>query len=116
MIANEGLETNRQLIGPRPATSFVRVPKIARRALPRDLLREASRRLGITSLLMAGLWTAAGALRHLALAVQTTGVPGPRTAGVVDVVVAAIVVASLALFSYTRTGDRDPRFVLDLGL
>ena len=33
-----------------------------------------------------------------------------------DAIAGASVLVSLALFSYTRKRDRDPRFILDLGL
>jgi len=84
------------------------------RALPPDLLRDASRRLGITSLLLAGLWAIGAALRQLTLLLQAGGQPSPPDA--VDLIACVVVLASLALFVYTTRARRSPRFVLDLGL
>jgi hypothetical protein len=50
--------TGKNLIGPLPASSAK--PSSAgsrRRVLPADLLRDASRRLGIMSVVACGLWT-----------------------------------------------------------
>jgi serine/threonine-protein kinase len=113
-IAAEMVAPARQLIAPRPHTTPVGVPRKAR-ALPNDLLKEASRRLGITSLLLAGLWAAGAALRHLWLVIQSNG-GAPSPFDVVDWIAGVIVLASSALFFDTRRADRNPRFILDLGL
>ncbi|HKC81570.1 MAG TPA: hypothetical protein VKB91_10270, partial [Gemmatimonadaceae bacterium] len=86
------------------------------RDLPEDLLRAASLRLGIMSLLYAVLWFVGVTLGHL-----SAHLIDPRSnrwlqldAG--DAIALASVIVSLGLFAYTRRGHRDPRFVLDLGL
>jgi len=82
------------------------------RALPDDLLREASRRLGIMALLGATLWVAGTVLGHLAA--QTMG--SPAQLDTTDAIAAASALVSIALFFYTRVRERDPRLMLDLGL
>ena len=102
-----------QLIGPIPRTTPAEhgLARGQRSGLPDDVLREASRRLGIISLLGAALWTVAPVLGHL----MGQQAPGLRL-GQPDAIAAGSVLASLALFFYSRKRDRDPRFVLDLGL
>jgi hypothetical protein len=87
-----------------------------RSALPEDLLREASRRLGIISLLGATLWLVATALDHLASRAMTHGDPAWLRLTATDAICGVSVLVSLALFLTTRRSDRDPRFLLDLGL
>ena len=86
------------------------------RALPNDLLKEASRRLGITALLVAVLWTLATIADHLAIRQQTNGGPQWLAMGSDEAFAAVGVSASLALYFFTRRTDRNPAFVLDLGL
>jgi eukaryotic-like serine/threonine-protein kinase len=86
------------------------------RALPDDFLREASARLGIMSLVAAGLWVVGTILGRLAMRSmqgEESMALGP-TMG--DAIAAVSVLASLLLFAYTRTGNRDPQRILDLGL
>jgi hypothetical protein len=85
-------------------------------ALPSDLLREASRRLGIMSLLGAVLWFVGTTLGHLAER-AVSGEAGPwRSLGTIDAVATASIALSLALYVYTRRSEREPGFILDLGL
>ena len=84
-----------------------------RRVLPDDLLRDASRRLGIMSLVAGGLWIVASVLGHLA---AQSMVHGDARLGVGDAIAVVSVAVSLLLFFYTRRGDQDPRHLLDLGL
>ena len=84
-----------------------------RRVLPDDLLRDASRRLGIMSLVAGGLWIVASVLGHLA---AQSMVHGDARLGVGDAIAVVSVAVSLLLFFYTRRGDQDPRRLLDLGL
>ena len=86
------------------------------RALPNDLLKEASRRLGIIALLVAVLWTVATIADHLAIRQQTQGGPQWLQVGSDEAFAVLGVSASLALFVFTRRSDRNPAFVLDLGL
>lgn len=98
-------------IGPPPTRSTPPEPAGWRgheRALPPDLLRQASARLGVMSLLGAALWTAAPALGHVA-----GDVPFPQA---LDAVAGASIVLSLALFVYTRRSRGSPERALDLGL
>src|SRR6185503_6110967 len=58
-----------RLIGPPPrsSTPAERSSPRRRRSLPDDLLRDASRRLGIISLVAAALWSAGTVFYHLAM-------------------------------------------------
>jgi len=105
-----------RLIGPlvRSTPAVLRRARPAR-ALPDDLLRDASRRLGITALLVAVLWSVATVADHLAIRVQTHGGPQWLQAGTDEVFAAIGVGASLAMYAFSRR-ERDPAFVLNLGL
>ena len=87
------------------------------RTLPPDLLREASQRLGILSLLGAVLWFLGTFLGHISLRAQSP--PGDtRWRSIVlpiDAIATVSIVASLAVYWYTRR-HRDSRISLDLGL
>jgi tRNA A-37 threonylcarbamoyl transferase component Bud32 len=106
------------LIGPRRSSTpgELRTSRGHPRALPEDLLRDASRRLGVISLLGATLWVVSTVLDHLALRAMTHGDPRWLGLGATDAICGASVLVSLALFFSTRKSDRDPRFILDLGL
>ena len=86
------------------------------RAIPKDLLREASRRLGVMALLTAVLWIVATTSYHFALRAMTHGDPGSFDLRGFDAIAGVSALVSLALFFWTRTSDRDPRFMLDVGL
>jgi eukaryotic-like serine/threonine-protein kinase len=88
---------------------------VSRQGLPEDLLRQASRRLGIICLVIAGLWIANLLMAHL---IQPAPVAMPDTAilRLFDLQGAINLVASLALFWYTRRAGDHPRFLLNLGL
>ena len=114
-----------QLIGPPVGgtPAHLKPPGAARRGLPDDILKEASHRLSIISLLSAALWVLGTALYRLALWLQTgrsSPPPGMKDVGssetVANAISAASVALSLGLFFYARKPNRDPRFVLDLGL
>jgi hypothetical protein len=87
-----------------------------RRALPDDFLREASIRLGIMSLVAAVLWIAATILGRVAMRSMQSSDPSGRYITLGDSIAAVMVVVSLLVYAYTRTANRDPRRVLDLGL
>ncbi|MEO8635511.1 MAG: serine/threonine-protein kinase [Gemmatimonadales bacterium] len=87
-----------------------------RRALPDDILKAASRRLGVMSLMGAVLWLLGAGLYHFALWFQSGGDPQYLLPTASDAITGASVLLSLALFAYSRQPGRDPRFVLDLGL
>lgn len=86
------------------------------RALPDDLLREASARLGVAAYTSAALWLVATVLGHLAWGAmpEAQGTWAPLTGS--DAISAAAFVVSLALGVYARRSRRDPRFLLDLGM
>lgn len=108
-----------RLIGPvraGPSTDSSRSTS-ATRALPYDLLQAASQRLGVMSLLGAALWTFGTLFYHLAM--RALAPPGDNSwlrPLATDPVSVLCVIASLALFAYTRKRDHDPKFILDLGL
>ena len=86
-------------------------------SLPADILREASLRLGILSLVGAVLWILADVLYHVAQrAMSPAGDARWLEFRFTDMVAVAGSVISLALYAYTRRTKRRPQFVLDLGL
>jgi eukaryotic-like serine/threonine-protein kinase len=86
------------------------------RALPNDLLREASHRLGVMALLGATLWAVGTGSFHLAQRAMTHGDPIWRQVQAMDVIAGINVLVSLGVFFFARKHDRDPRRMLDLGL
>ncbi|HEY4647820.1 MAG TPA: serine/threonine-protein kinase [Gemmatimonadales bacterium] len=87
----------------------VPLPPAPPRILPDDLLQEAAQRLGIISLVIAGLLLAELVVVHLPFSV-----PGKFTPE--DVTKSTIVLVSLGLFWYSRHRSRNPRFLLNLAL
>jgi hypothetical protein len=105
-----------RLIGPPPRTTTPGDLPGARRharAIPDDLLRDASRRLGIMSLLGAVLWSVGTILYHFAMIPQEPAWASWQSS---DYIATTSALASLALYWYTRKPNRDPHFILDLGL
>jgi eukaryotic-like serine/threonine-protein kinase len=86
------------------------------RGLPDDLLRAASLRLGIMSLLFAVLWVVGLTAGHLAARALYPNSQIWKHLDITDGIGVASAILSVALFVYTRRGERDPRFILDLGL
>ena len=86
------------------------------RDLPDDLLRAASLRLGVMSLLFAVLWVLGTAGGHIAAHVIFPESRAWVQFDITDLITLASVMVSLALYLYIRSGERDPRFILDLGL
>jgi serine/threonine-protein kinase len=85
------------------------------RAIPDDLLREASRRLEIMSLLAATLWAVASVLWHLRLGSESGHLRlSPYSSS--DNIAVVAVIASLALYFYARNAKREPAFILNLGI
>jgi serine/threonine-protein kinase len=105
LIAREARETPPELKS-RPSPS----------RLPNDLLRQASRRLQIMTLVGSVLWILATALGHVADFVLQRGEHGWGPPGAIDIIAAASVVASLALYFYLRKADPNPELVVNLGL
>lgn len=85
-----------------------------RRGLPEDLLREASRRLGIIALLASVLWIVGSVLGHIATWIQFRD-PEWLRFQTIDAVAAVSSAVSFGLFLYTRRSARGPGFLLDLG-
>src|ERR1700693_6140417 len=101
---------NPELIGPLPQSTPADIRSSSRgrtRDLPPDLLREASRRLGIMSLLAAVLWVVASVFGHLAYHAMSPGDAKWMQFSMPDGVAVAVVVISLALFAYARRSQRD---------
>lgn len=99
-----------------PTTPAVRRTTSTQRVLPDDLLREASRRLGIMSLTGGMLWFLGTVLDHVAVQAMSHGHRFAGQTVATDIIAGASVLISLALFLYTRRSERSPRDILDLGL
>lgn len=86
------------------------------RAIPNDLLKEASYRLGIASLLAAALWTLGSLLWHLGEGSSSaTGIRfSPFESG--DFITIGAVASSLGLYAFSRKSDIAPKVILDVGL
>ena len=121
MIPNDRVPTSavtdvpRLIRPPTDATPAEAAAARGPRALPDDLLREASTRLGIMSLVAACLWVAGTILGRLAVrSMQGAGTGFSLTMG--DGIAVVSVLVSMLLFAYSRMPNRNPRQVLDLGL
>ena len=86
------------------------------RRLPDDLLRQATRRLQILSLLAAALWFLGPTLGHLALHFASPGDPRSSSLGFIDAVATVGFLTSIALYLMLRYTRRSPEFVINLGL
>src|SRR3954469_1425809 len=103
----------------RPPTEATPVDAAAARRprpLPDDFLGEASARLGIMSLVAAGLWVVGTIMGRLALRSMQDDQSIGIGLALGDGIAAVSVLASLLLFAYTRIANRDPQRILDLGL
>jgi tRNA A-37 threonylcarbamoyl transferase component Bud32 len=87
-----------------------------RRRFPPDLLRQASGRLQILSLVGAGLWTMGPGLAHLALYLSSPENPRWAQFGASETICTVGVLISLGLYAFLRSGNRDPALVMDLAL
>src|SRR5688572_632006 len=107
----------RELIAPKGQTtpfSFSGSRK-AERELPVDLLKEASRRLEIISLLAAAIWTVASIAWHFQLGSES-GRIGFAPYQLSDNIAVVALIGSLATFYYARNTKREPQFIVNLGL
>jgi serine/threonine-protein kinase len=86
------------------------------RRVPADLLRQASHRLQIMTLVAGVLWVVGPALRHVALHAMNPADPRWSAFLSFDWVAAACCAVSFALYGFLRSGERDPGMVMDLGL
>src|SRR3954464_14265582 len=108
--------TDPQLIGPGSGEpSDPDLPRKSIRSLPYELVKEASRRLEIMSLIAASLWVLGTIGDRIALLAMSHGDRRWLQPQATDVISGISVLVSLALFFYIRRGDRDPRFILNLG-
>src|SRR6476469_3446959 len=107
-----------QLIGPSPTSSSSSLLRTGKRGfdIPEDLLHEASRRLGILSLLGAVLWTVGTIAGHIANSVLIRANARWGTYESTDTIAVVMVTVSLALFAFTRRSKRDPSVILEIGL
>lgn len=106
------------VIGPEPQATPAefRRSTSSRRELPDDLLREASRRLGIMALMASVLWVIGPLFGHLAMRAMAPGDPRWLQVQTSDLIAALTMPLSVALYFYTRQSKRSPQFILDLGL
>src|SRR5690349_21704451 len=107
-----------ELIGPRPVSTPADLKSSpgSPRALPEDLLRAASLRLGVMSLLFAVLWLLGTAMGHLAGHFLFPDNKKWLLPDVTDAIATISIIISAALYRYTRKPNRNPQLVLDLGL
>jgi serine/threonine-protein kinase len=87
-----------------------------RRALPDDLLRQASRRLEIVALIAAALWALGTVLGHLTLHLSHPENLQWAEFLTVDAVAAGSIAISLALYFFLHGRERSPAFVTNRGL
>ena len=84
------------------------------RALPEDLLRQASRRVEILALIGAALWVTGPAMGHVTL--FAAGDPRWARFLPLDGIALLSIATSLGLYLYIRSGTRRPALVMDLAL
>ena len=94
--------------------SAVTGPGAGRHGLPQDLLKEASRRLGIMALLGAVLWIIGSVLIHIAFRLMYND-PLWLRPQLPDLIAVISSTVSFLLYFYTRKSTRGPGFILDLG-
>src|SRR5262245_49861068 len=100
----------------RPTPAAWRETWRQRHALPADLLREASVRLRVMSLLGAALWVVGAVAAHLAFRELARTDPRWARYHPTDSITIVAVLVSLGLYAYARRSKRDPHFILALGL
>jgi len=112
------LMAHQQLIGPSPTSTPSSLLRTGKRGIdiPEDLLREASLRLGILSLLGAVLWTVGTIAGHIADNVLIRPNVRWATFQSTDAIAVVMVIVSLALFAYTRRSKQSPAIILEIGL
>jgi eukaryotic-like serine/threonine-protein kinase len=92
-----------------------------RRVLPDDLLSEAAHRVGIVSLVMAGLMAVEFFVVHVVFGIrgmlrEDELVFFEQWKPIFDLIGVAVILVSLGLYWYARSSRRSPRFLLDLAL
>jgi eukaryotic-like serine/threonine-protein kinase len=108
--ASSGVSPSRDLKLPPPPVS-----QDPHRPLPEDLLRDASRRLGIMALIAAVLWVLGTIFGRIAWGALHPEAQIWRQLSGNDVIAITAAGISVALFLYTQRRDRDPERVLTLG-
>jgi eukaryotic-like serine/threonine-protein kinase len=110
--------TDQHLIGPEQVSTPADAKGLrgGARDLPDDLLKAASLRLGVMSLLFAVLWVVGSVAGHIAAHILYPESRRWVQFDITDAFALASVIVSLALYAYIRKGERNPRFILDLGL
>ena len=116
MVAHPIMAENRMIGPPISTPADLKSSSPTTRGLADDLLRAASLRLAVMSLLFAVLWFVGTVTGHIAGHVLFPDVRGWWLPDVGDAIAAVSIVVSLALYAYIRRADRSPQFVLDLGL
>src|ERR1700752_2402082 len=91
-------------------------PRVRVRAIPQDVLVQASRRLGIMSLVGLALWVLGALFYHLSLLTIPDRSAHWLDLTFSDAACAVAMLSSLGLFYYTRRENRNPQFILDMGL
>jgi serine/threonine-protein kinase len=87
------------------------------RVLPDDLLRQASRRLGVACLVAMGLWISNILVFRLVVPLGWMPTEGHVIPGIsLEVSGGLIVALSILVYWYSRRPTANPRFLLDLGL
>ena len=101
----------KRIIGPRPVStpSDLRSASLGSRALPEDLLRAASVRLGVMSVLFAVLWFLGTAMGLIADHVLFPDDKALLLPDLRDAIATISIVVSLALYRYTRKPNRNPK-------
>src|SRR5512141_3343024 len=84
-----------------------------KREIPDDLLKEASNRLAVMSLLGAVLWVVSSILWHLGAGAVGSGRLGLSPYEPADNFAVLGTLTSLALFLYARSTKREPQFILN---
>src|SRR5258708_7254797 len=110
--------TERQLICAAPETTPVEsgITGGRIRDLPYDLLQEASKRLQIMALVASVVWIMGTFGYRIAVPASAQAREVWAHLRAPDVIGMVSVLTSLGLFFYIRKADRDPRFILDVGL
>ena len=101
---------------PRETSSDLQTAPGQVRAIPDDLLRQASRRLEFLALLGAMLWVLAPVGAHLAQRMMRPGDPAWLRFSVNDGLATLGLALSLLVYAYLRRADRRPAAVMNLAL
>jgi serine/threonine-protein kinase len=104
------------VIPPPASTTPAGLFGVGRRAIPADLIRDASRRLRVLSLVAAALWVIGPLTGHVARLLMAPDHAGWSDFTAADGIAALAAFASLGLAGYARRREDNPGLLLDLGL